>query len=879
MWYQRLGALALAHKLSFTGEDLKLRGSSLQRKIVSFREIHDLNFRGSSCKNLFVLSSSNRGILLGFTDLMRQKNKRMKPEGLIQHYGILEDLKSNRKDGIFISQDKYVAEILKKFDFVNVKTASTPIETQKPLVKDNEASDVYVHLYRSMIGSLMYLNASRPDIMFVVCACSRFQVTPKSTHLSAVKRIFSGAAVVVVRGGVGVAVAGRGDDGEGKPKLGLWYPRVYSFDLESYSDSDYAGANLDRKSTTGGCQFLGRRLISWQCKKQTIVATFTTEAEYVAAANCCGQNPVYHSKTKHIAIRHHFKRDAYENKLIQVLKIHTDDNVADLLTNAFDVSSSMGIRESLRRVFDGTEALLLPTLFILWLATVSTDSVELVPMGKVSTAIEMLQKNTAKALISLSPTITHSNIMAVLESCPKHNMVTYLEKTDGNAEFHEIIDFLTRSSIHHALTFWTSAKSKIINNVRHISAKVAGKPVSISEASIISDLLFDDANGIDSLPNQAIFDAIQLMGEAPVEPQTDPSPRPSPSTTIPDSIPYSSGRNHGGHSSSDKSLLGNEGEMTLQSVYDLCISLCTQVSDQAKEIQNLKAQIKKLKKQAKPIITHHRAWIKSVSLKHRLAGKRSLRKTMDAKKSRIQQGRITEDAQDVRRTRDMWMKRKRMLKESLVLKMYLVLLNRTLIRTDKEKVSTDRPIVSTDGSKVSTDKQKDSTDDQNEGTDDHTEGERATQTTQTPTSTIFGDDETIAQDLGLHQQDPFDIISLFKNDPKDKGKKKIEEEDESESESDGIPEAEKKFKQLASDEEMARKARIEADRLLAEKLQEEEREQFTIEERAKFLHDTIAAQRKFLAQQRSEAIGTGPPQRITKKSNETYLKHVTFKHS
>ncbi|GJR27051.1 putative ribonuclease H-like domain-containing protein [Tanacetum coccineum] len=255
-----------------------------------------------------------------------------------------------KEDGIFISQDKYVAEILKKFDFASVKTASTLIETQKPLVKDEEASDVDVHLYRSMIGSLMYLTASRPDIMFAVCACSRFQVTPKTSHLSAVKRIFRYL--------------------KGKPKLGLWYPRVSSFDLEAYSDSDYAGANLDRKSTTGGCQFLGRRLISWQCKKQTIVATSTTEAEYVAAANCCGQvlwiqnqmldygfnfmntkiyidnesticivkNPVFHSKTKHIAIRHHFIRDAYEKKLIQVLKIHTDDNVADLLTKAFDVS-------------------------------------------------------------------------------------------------------------------------------------------------------------------------------------------------------------------------------------------------------------------------------------------------------------------------------------------------------------------------------------------------------------------------------------------------------------------------------------------------------------------------------------------------------------
>ncbi|GJV37967.1 putative ribonuclease H-like domain-containing protein [Tanacetum coccineum] len=257
-----------------------------------------------------------------------------------------------KEDGIFISQDKYVAEILKKFDFASVKTASTPIETQKPLVKDEEATDVDVHLYRSMIGSLMYLTASRPDIMFAVCACSRFQVTPKTSHLNAVKRIFRYL--------------------KGKPKLGLWYPRVSSFDLEAYSDSDYAGANLDRKSTTGGCQFLSRRLISWQCKKQTIVATSTTEAEYVAAANCCGQvlwiqnqmldygfnfmntkiyidnesticivkNPVFHSKTKHIEIRHHFIRDAYEKKLIQVLKIHTDDNVADLLTKAFDVSSA-----------------------------------------------------------------------------------------------------------------------------------------------------------------------------------------------------------------------------------------------------------------------------------------------------------------------------------------------------------------------------------------------------------------------------------------------------------------------------------------------------------------------------------------------------------
>ncbi|GJU94601.1 putative ribonuclease H-like domain-containing protein, partial [Tanacetum coccineum] len=176
---------------------------------------------------------------------------------------------TQKDDGIFISKDKYVDEILKKFGFSTMKTASTPMETLKPLLKDENAEDVGVHLYRSMIGSLMYLTSSRPNIKFDVCTCARFQVTPKVSHLYAVKRIFTYL--------------------KGQPKLGLWYPKDSPFDLEAYTDSDYAGASLDNKSTTGCCQFLGSRLISWQCKKQTIVANSTTEVEYVAAASCCGQ--------------------------------------------------------------------------------------------------------------------------------------------------------------------------------------------------------------------------------------------------------------------------------------------------------------------------------------------------------------------------------------------------------------------------------------------------------------------------------------------------------------------------------------------------------------------------------------------------------------
>ncbi|GKE23862.1 uncharacterized mitochondrial protein-like protein, partial [Tanacetum coccineum] len=136
-----------------------------------------------------------------------------------------------KKEGIFISQDKYVGEILKKFRFIEVKTASTPMQTQKPLLKDEDGEEVDVHMYRSIIGSLMYLISSRPNIMLAICACARYQVNLKVSHLYAVKRIFRYL--------------------KGQPKLGLWYLKYSPFDLVAYTDSDYAGASLDRYSTIG----------------------------------------------------------------------------------------------------------------------------------------------------------------------------------------------------------------------------------------------------------------------------------------------------------------------------------------------------------------------------------------------------------------------------------------------------------------------------------------------------------------------------------------------------------------------------------------------------------------------------------------------------
>ncbi|GJU20747.1 putative ribonuclease H-like domain-containing protein [Tanacetum coccineum] len=600
-----------------------------------------------------------------------------------------------KEDGIFISQDKYVAEILKKFDFVNVKTASTPIETQKPLVKDEEASDVDVHLYRSMFGSLMYLTTFRPNIMFAVCACSRFQVILKTSHLHAVKRIFRYL--------------------KGKPKLGLWYPRVSSFDLEAYSNSDYARENLDRKSTIGEAEYVATascyRQVLWiQNQMLDYRFNFINIKIYIdnESTICIVKNPVYHSKTKHIAIRHHFIRDAYEKKLIQVLKIYTDDNVADLLTKDFDLM----------------------------------------------------------------------NVPVPLD----HFLV--------NALTSKVFSFMVKKG-------------------KHFSGKVT--PLF---AFMLVQTTEDEG----------------ATSKRPFEPQ-------------PTSIPEASGGNHRGQSSSDRSLLGTEGDMTLQSVYDLCISLCSQVTDQAKQIKHLQAQIKKLKKKAKPVITHHRAWMKS--------GRKSAKAEPSVHKDplfdEIPDDTVdyieSKNAQDVGRTSSRVSEEKETADDEVSAEDVLSTAQQNF-STDKEKFSTDIPNVSTDKPKVSTDKEKDSTDRKDEVFLNMSQAKAVSR--EKEKGVELKDVEETERPRPTSTRSLLTLKPLPKIDPKDKGKKKIEEEDESKTESEGN----RRRKRLAEQEAIKTalldeydiiQARIEADKLLALRLQNEEREQFTVEERAKFLHDIIAA--------------------------------------
>ncbi|XP_050890814.1 uncharacterized mitochondrial protein AtMg00810-like [Lathyrus oleraceus] len=166
------------------------------------------------------------------------------------------------KDGIFINQSKYCKELLKRFDMDACKDIATPMGLGTYLDQDESGTPIDITKYRGMIGSLLYLTASRPDIMFSVCLSAQFQASPKESHLSAVKRIMKYL--------------------KGTSNVGLWYPKGSICSVVGFSDADYAGCKTDRKSTSGTCHIFGNTLVSWSCKKQASVALSTT-------GSCCSQ--------------------------------------------------------------------------------------------------------------------------------------------------------------------------------------------------------------------------------------------------------------------------------------------------------------------------------------------------------------------------------------------------------------------------------------------------------------------------------------------------------------------------------------------------------------------------------------------------------------
>jgi hypothetical protein len=259
-----------------------------------------------------IFGSTNKSSCEEFSRIMIEKFE-MSMMGELKYF--LGFQIKQHQEGTFFCQTKYIQDILRKFGMKNVKPIKTPMGTNGHLDLDTGGISIDQKVYRSMIEYLLYLCASRLDIMLSVCMCARFQANPNEVHLRVMNRIIRYLVYT--------------------PKFGLWYPRGSTFDLIGYSDDDYAGCKIDRKSTSGTCQFLGRSLVSWASKKQNSIALSTVEAEYIAAGHCCAQllwmrqtlrdygyklskvpllcdnesairmadNPVEHSRTKHIDIR------------------------------------------------------------------------------------------------------------------------------------------------------------------------------------------------------------------------------------------------------------------------------------------------------------------------------------------------------------------------------------------------------------------------------------------------------------------------------------------------------------------------------------------------------------------------------------------------
>ncbi|KAK0586597.1 hypothetical protein LWI29_009370 [Acer saccharum] len=345
-WYDRLTQYLV---------DNQYRRGGIDRTLFIKHHDHDI-FVAQIYVDDIVFGSTNKTKVDEFVSVMSSEFE-MSMVGELNYFLGMQVKQTSM--GIMLNQSKYAKNLVKRFGLENGKDFETPMSTTLKLDKDEKGKSVDQSLYRSMIGSLLYLTASRPDICFSVGLCARFQANPKESHLKAVKRIIRYI--------------------KGTHSLGLFYSFDTNDILVGYCDADWAGNIDDRKSTSGGCFYVGNNLVSWSSKKQNSVSLSSSEAEYIAAGSACTQllwmkqilkdyeieqgkmtlycdnlsainiskNPVQHSRTKHIDIRHHFIRDLVEHSIVTLEHLPTKNQLADLFTKPLDKERFKTLRMSI----------------------------------------------------------------------------------------------------------------------------------------------------------------------------------------------------------------------------------------------------------------------------------------------------------------------------------------------------------------------------------------------------------------------------------------------------------------------------------------------------------------------------------------------------
>ncbi|GJV43505.1 retrovirus-related pol polyprotein from transposon TNT 1-94 [Tanacetum coccineum] len=363
-WYDLLSSFPLSQKFSKGTVDPTLF-TQKEGKYILLVQIY---------VDDIIFASTDPSLYETFSKITCSKFK-MSMMGKISFFLGLQISQSPR--GIFLNQSKYALEIIKKYGMETSDPVDTPMVEKYKLDADPQGKEVDPTRYRGMIGFLMYLTASRPGLVFVVCMCARYQAKPTENHLHPVKRIFQYR--------------------RGTINMGLWYSKNSCIALTDFADPDHAGCQDTRRSTSGSIQLLGDRKVSWSSKKQKSTTISSTEAEYIDLSGCCAQiiwmrlqltnhglgfnkiplycdnkslialcyNNVQHSRSKHIGIRYHFIKEQVENRVVELYFVRTEYQLAYILTKALGreilefLINKLGMRsmspETLKRLADEEE--------------------------------------------------------------------------------------------------------------------------------------------------------------------------------------------------------------------------------------------------------------------------------------------------------------------------------------------------------------------------------------------------------------------------------------------------------------------------------------------------------------------------------------------